>query len=158
MSRGATGRRTPLARVRACGAMAQPNGLPADGLRRGGHGAWKRTEKTTPTDIAAYLWSTLAAEDLRISSETLLMQAQIADGVGRRQLAENFRRAAEMAPMPDDRVLSAYNALRPNASTKQQLLDLADELENEFSAARTAALIREAAEVYERRDLLLAES
>jgi propanediol dehydratase small subunit len=108
--------------------------------------------------IEAVVSGELAAEDLRIAPDTLLMQAQIADGVGRRQLAENFRRAAEMAPMPDERVLSAYNALRPNASTKQQLLDLADELENEFSAARTAALIREAAEVYERRDLLVAES
>ena len=29
-------------------------------------GAWKPTEKTSPTDIAAYLWSTLAAEDLQI--------------------------------------------------------------------------------------------
>ena len=47
-------------------AMAQPGGLPADGLRRGGDGAWKPTEKTSPTDIAAYLWSTLAAEKLQI--------------------------------------------------------------------------------------------
>lgn len=108
--------------------------------------------------VDAVVSGELVAEDLRISSETLLMQAQIADGVGRRQLAENFRRAAEMAPMPDERVLSAYNALRPNASTKQELLDLAAELENDYSAARTAALIREAADVYERRDLLLAES
>jgi propanediol dehydratase small subunit len=108
--------------------------------------------------VDAVVAGELSPEDLRIAPDTLLMQAEIADGVGRRQLAENFRRAAEMVPMPDERVLSAYNALRPNASTKQQLLDLAEELENEFSAARTAALIREAAEVYERRDLLVAES
>lgn len=115
----------------------------------------KRLEDLT---IEAVVSGELAAEDLRIAPDTLLMQAQIAEGVGRRQLAENFRRAAEMAPMPDERVLEVYNALRPSASTKQQLLDLADELENEFAAERNAALIREAAEVYERRDLLLAEN
>ena len=46
--------------------MAQPGGLPADGLCRGDDGAWKPTEKTSPTDIAAYLWSTLAAEELQL--------------------------------------------------------------------------------------------
>lgn len=107
--------------------------------------------------IDAVVAGELTAEDLRIAPDTLVLQAQIADGVGRRQLAENFRRAAEMAPIPDDRVLEMYNALRPNASSKQQLTDLAEALENEFSAVRTAALVREAAEVYERRDLLLVE-
>lgn len=115
----------------------------------------KRLEDLT---IEAVVSGELAAEDLRIAPDTLLMQARIAEGVGRRQLAENFRRAAEMAPMPDERVLEAYNALRPGASTKQQLLDLADELESEHSAQRTAALVREAAEVYERRDLLVSET
>src|SRR4051812_33377180 len=47
-------------------AMALPGGLPADGLRRGDDGRWGPTEKTSPTDIAAYLWSTLAAERLGI--------------------------------------------------------------------------------------------
>jgi hypothetical protein len=47
-------------------AMALPSGLPADGLHRTAGGAWERTEKTSPTDIAAYLWSTLAAQKLQI--------------------------------------------------------------------------------------------
>jgi len=47
-------------------AMAQPGELPADGLRRGEDGAWKPTEKTSPTDVAAYLWSILAAERLQL--------------------------------------------------------------------------------------------
>jgi propanediol dehydratase small subunit len=98
----------------------------------------------------------LSPLDLRIAPDTLLMQAEIADGVGRWQLAENFRRAAEMTEIPDERVLAMYNALRPNASTGQELADLADELEREYSAGRTAALVREAAEVYERRNLLAA--
>jgi hypothetical protein len=46
--------------------MALPGGLPADGLHLGDDGQWTPTRKTTPTDIAAYLWSTLAAEKLRI--------------------------------------------------------------------------------------------
>jgi hypothetical protein len=45
-------------------AMALPGGLPADGLDRGDDGAWTPTRSTTPTDIGAYLWSTLAAERL----------------------------------------------------------------------------------------------
>jgi propanediol dehydratase small subunit len=98
----------------------------------------------------------LSAEDLRIAPDTLLMQAEIADGAGRWQLAENFRRAAEMTGIPDERVLAMYNALRPNASSGQELADLADELEREYSAGRTAALVREAADVYGRRNLLAA--
>jgi hypothetical protein len=47
-------------------AMAMPGGLPADSLQRGDDGAWQPTRSTTPTDIGAYLWSTLAAERLGI--------------------------------------------------------------------------------------------
>jgi Putative glucoamylase/Protein of unknown function (DUF3131) len=47
-------------------AMALPGGLPADGLCRGADGAWTPTRQTSPTDIAAYLWSTLAAEKLQL--------------------------------------------------------------------------------------------
>src|SRR5579883_211549 len=47
-------------------AMAQAGALPADGLRRDEDGTWRPTEQTTPTDIGAYLWSTLAAERLGI--------------------------------------------------------------------------------------------
>jgi hypothetical protein len=49
---------------RSVAAMAQPGGLPADGLKRSPDGAWLPTGKTSPTDIAAYLWSILAAERL----------------------------------------------------------------------------------------------
>jgi hypothetical protein len=47
-------------------AMVLPGGLPADGLHQGEDGVWRPTGKTSPTDIAAYLWSTLAAEKLKI--------------------------------------------------------------------------------------------
>ena len=69
------------------------------------------------------------------------------------QLAENFRRAAELAGLPDDEVLALYEALRPGRSTAAQLLVHADRLAS-AGAVRNAALLREAAEVYERRGLL----
>jgi propanediol dehydratase small subunit len=102
----------------------------------------------------AVLDGAIEPADLRISPDTLRLQARIADSVGRRQLAENFRRAAELTALPDDRVLEMYNCLRPRASTKQELLDIAAELENDYSAELCAALVREAAEVYQRRGIL----
>ena len=67
-------------------------------------------------------------EDLRITDKTLLMQAEIAEKVGRRQLAQNFRRAAELTKVPDDRILEIYTALRPYRSSKEELLSIAEEL------------------------------
>ena len=97
---------------------------------------------------------TIKAEDVRISPETLEMQAQVAESVGRPQLAENFRRAQELIAVPDARVLEIYNALRPNRSSKAELIAIAEELENQYNAVITAGLVREAAEVYERRGKL----
>jgi hypothetical protein len=47
-------------------AMIPPGGLPADGLTREKDGTWTPSLYTSPTNIAAYLWSTLAAEALRL--------------------------------------------------------------------------------------------
>ena len=94
------------------------------------------------------------AADLRITPETLRLQAQISEKVGRRALGANLRRAAEMTALSDERVLQIYNALRPNASTKAELESIADELSSTYHAELLAALVREAAEVYERRDIL----
>ena len=47
-----------------------PSGLPADGLRRDGEGWTAPWMQTSPTDIAAYLWSVLAAERLHLISAT----------------------------------------------------------------------------------------
>src|SRR3954464_8480404 len=96
----------------------------------------------------------LTAADVRIAPETLLLQAEIADAARRPQLAANFRRAAEMTAIPDAEVLSMYNALRPRASTGAAPEEMADRLERPYSAPVCAALVREAAEVYGRRDLL----
>jgi propanediol dehydratase small subunit len=96
----------------------------------------------------------IKADDLRISPETLKMQAQIAEKMNRVQLAQNFRRAAELTKIGDEKILSIYNALRPNRSSKQELLDIAEEIESKYGAKINAAFIREAADVYERRNLL----
>lgn len=94
------------------------------------------------------------AEDLRSSAETLRLQAALSEAAGRPQLGANLRRAAELTAVADERVLAIYNALRPNASTKQELLDIATELEEQYEATITADFVREAADVYERRGVL----
>jgi propanediol dehydratase small subunit len=93
-------------------------------------------------------------EDLRITPEALEYQAQIAEAAGREQVAMNLRRSAELINVPDKRLLEIYNALRPRRSTKQELLDIAHELESKYNAVVNAKMVREAAEVYERRGLL----
>jgi propanediol dehydratase small subunit len=104
--------------------------------------------------LEAALAGEISAQDLRISPQTLLMHAQICESVGRVQLANNFKRAAELIGISDSRILEIYRALRPRRSTKEELLAIADELENEYGAKENAKLIREAADVYERRNLL----
>ncbi|GAA4312544.1 hypothetical protein GCM10023162_18420 [Klenkia terrae] len=108
----------------------------------------------TALTMDAVVSGELTAEDLRIAPETLELQAQLADASGRPQLAANFRRAAEMTAIPDAEVLSMYNALRPRASTAAKLTAMADKLEQTYGAPVSAALVREAAEVYGRRLLL----
>ena len=95
----------------------------------------------------------LTPDDMRIAPETLEMQAQVAESVGREAFAGNLRRAAELIAVPDERLLEIYNALRPYRSTKQELLDIAKELDG-YKATVAATLVREAAEVYEKRDRL----
>jgi len=95
----------------------------------------------------------LAPEDVAIHPETLRQQAVIADAAGFPHLAANLRRAAELALMPDDKVLALYEALRPYRMTREGLLALADEVEREWSAHETARFIREAAQVYSERGL-----
>jgi propanediol dehydratase small subunit len=96
-------------------------------------------------------------DDMKTRPETLEYQAQIADACGRPQLASNIRRAAELTRISDERVLEIYEALRPYRSSKKELLDIAGELESRYQAKICAALVREAAEVYEKRGRLRRE-
>lgn len=95
----------------------------------------------------------VTSRDLKIRPETLNMQAEIADSDGRGTVANNLRRAAELIAVPDNRLLEIYNALRPNRSTKEELLEIAEELEA-YNCQVNARLIREAADVYEKRNIL----
>ena len=102
-------------------------------------------------NIDAVISGKVKPEDLRISSETLEAQGEIAEDAGRVSLKSNFDRAAELTSIPDERLLEMYGALRPYRSTKSELLDMADELEQKYNAKITADLVREAAEMYEIR-------
>lgn len=96
----------------------------------------------------------ITADDMRISPETLELQAQVAESVNREAFAGNLRRAAELIAVPDNRLLEIYNALRPYRSSKQDLIDIANELDQKYGAKTAASLVREAAEVYEQRGRL----
>ena len=99
---------------------------------------------------------TVTIKDVRISSEMLHAQAQIAESAGKKQIGENLKRAAELIQVPDDTIIKMYDMLRPNRSTKAQLEQLAQTLLNEYHAPMCAQLVREAAAVYEKRNILLA--
>lgn len=96
-------------------------------------------------------------EDLCISKEMLLAQADVAESAGKRQVAENLRRAAEMTAVPDDKVIEMYDKLRPHRSTKTELRAMAAALETQYGAPRLAKLVYEAVEIYEKRGILLPE-
>jgi propanediol dehydratase small subunit len=95
----------------------------------------------------------LGLSDLRMDPDALAHQAVVAEEGGNPQLAENFRRAAELATIEDEEVMGLYEALRPYRSTAEQLERLRESLEAR-GASRCAELVRQAAAVYARRGLL----
>jgi len=95
----------------------------------------------------------LEVDDVRIHPDTLEHQAVVAERHANPQLAANFRRAAELALMPESEVLALYEALRPHRATADELEALAVQLEG-VPAPLCAALVREAVAVYARRGLL----
>lgn len=104
--------------------------------------------------IEGIMNGTVTAEDVKIAPETLEMQAQVAESVGRDAFARNLRRAAELIAIPDARILEIYNALRPYRSTKAELLAIADELEEKYNCKINSAFVREATVLYEKRGRL----
>jgi propanediol dehydratase small subunit len=91
--------------------------------------------------------------DLAIHPDTLRAQAGVAEEHGYPQLATNLRRAAELALLPQERIMAIYEALRPYRTTYEQLVAMADELENTWQAPENARLLREAAEAYRQHKL-----
>lgn len=113
-----------------------------------------RGKRLSDITLEAVLDGSVTMEDLRITPEALLAQADIARDAGRPTLAQNFARAAELVEVPQDVIMQVYELLRPGrARAKQQLLDAAQMLRAEYGAARMAAFVEEAAETYEERGL-----
>ena len=108
----------------------------------------------TDVTLAALREGRLDPDDVRATADTIRRQAAVARAAGRAQLAENLMRAAELATVPAETVLDAYTALRPRRSTAAELEALAERLEREFAAPRTAAFVREALAVYAQRGFL----
>lgn len=104
--------------------------------------------------IQGILSGDLVAEDFRIHGETLNHQARVAEEAGYTQLAENLRLAAELTHMSNEEVLDIYNTLRPRRTSYKEMIDMAERLQNEFTAPLTAAFVREAAAVYLKRGIV----
>ena len=104
--------------------------------------------------MSAVLKGEVSEADFRISAETLLAQAEAAERAGYVTQASNLRRAAELTHVSNEEVLAIYTALRPGRTTHATLRSLAEHLEQDLAAPLTAALIREAAEVYLARGLV----
>ena len=111
-------------------------------------------KKLDDLKLQKFISGEMDGSELRITAETLYQQAEIARSVGREQFAKNLERAAELTKVDDDRILEIYNAMRPYRSTKAELIEIAEELENNYDAVINANLIREAADVYEKRERL----
>jgi propanediol dehydratase small subunit len=108
---------------------------------------------STAVTLDAVRRGEVSADDVRIHPQTLLHQARVAEAHANPQLAANFRRAAELALIPDEQVMAIYEALRPGRSTAADLAAIATDLDQR-GAVINAALVREAADAYRARGLL----
>ena len=97
----------------------------------------------------------VTSEDIKISAEMLKRQGQVALSADNPQMAANFERASELVNVPDAVILHMYNRLRPHRSTKRELALMAQELLEKYHAPHCAKLVLEAAEIYEKRGILL---
>tara|TARA_B100001057_G_scaffold103056_3_gene100414 strand:- start:2524 stop:2952 length:429 start_codon:yes stop_codon:yes gene_type:complete len=114
----------------------------------------KRGMALSELTIDAVLEGTIDLQDLQITPEALLLQAEIAKSVGRKTLSENFERAAEMNNLPNSEVMEIYELLRPGRTeTMSTLLEAAKKIRKEYQAEKLAKFIEEAAEFYEKRGL-----
>ena len=116
--------------------------------------AGQRGKKLSDITLEALVGGKVQMEDLRITSEALHYQAEIARAAGRPTLADNFERGAELVAVPEDVIMQVYELLRPGrAAEKSVLIEAAKRLRRDYGAAKLANFIEEAAEVYERRGL-----
>lgn len=117
--------------------------------------ASKTGKKLTDITLDEVMKNHVLADDIKISKDMLRAQGQVAKEAGNDPMEKNFERAAELVDVPDDVILKMYDKLRPNRSTKLELVLMAQELLEKYNAKNCARLVMEAAEVYEKRGILL---
>ena len=115
----------------------------------------KTGRKLTEITLDEVMKGHISSDDIKISKETLKAQGQVARECGNDPMEKNFERAAELVDVPDDVILKMYDKLRPNRSTKLELVMMAQELIEKYNAKNCARLVMEAVEVYEKRGVLL---
>ena len=115
----------------------------------------KTGKKLTEITLDEVMKGHISSDDIKISKEMLKAQGQVAKETGNDPMEKNFERAAELVDVPDDVILKMYDKLRPNRSTKLELVQMAQELIEKYNAKNCARLVMEAAEVYEKRGVLL---
>ena len=108
----------------------------SDGARDAVRTASGRT--VAEVTLERVLGGEIGPDDLRVSPETLRLQAEFAEQGGNPQLADNLRRGAELVAFGDDELLAFYEALRPGRSTAAEL----DERWRRARGARRHALRR----------------
>lgn len=111
-------------------------------------------KKLTDITLEEVMKNHVQADDIKISKETLNFQGQIAQAAGNAPMKRNFERAAELVDVPDEVILKMYDKLRPNRSTKLELVLMAQELLEKYHAGNCARLVMEAVEIYEKRGIL----
>lgn len=114
----------------------------------------KTGKKLTDITLEEVMKDHVSSDDIKISKEMLKAQGQVAKEAGNDPMEKNFERAAELVDVPDDVILKMYDKLRPNRSTKLELVMMAQELLETYNARNCAKLVMEAAEVYEKRGIL----
>ena len=115
----------------------------------------KTGKKLTEITLDEVMKGHISSDDIKISKEMLKAQGQVAKETDNDPMEKNFERAAELVDVPDDVILKMYDKLRPNRSTKLELVQMAQELIEKYNAKNCARLVMEAAEVYEKRGILL---
>jgi len=104
--------------------------------------------------LDAVMKGKVTSADVAITPETLRQQAAIARSAGRDRLALNLERAAELAKVPPDILMSTYELLRPGRSENSQALrERARQLRLQFSANLVADFLEQAADAYDARGL-----
>ena len=114
----------------------------------------KTGKKLTDITLDEVMKDHVSSDDIKISKEMLKAQGQVAKEAGNDPMEKNFERAAQLVDVPEDVILKMYDKLRPNRSTKLELVMMAQELLEKYNARNCAKLVMEAAEVYEKRGIL----